>query len=651
MKKSIPQKKINKSLKDLPKINYPANKSIYFYLTLIFSFLINYLIYLLTLAPTVTFEDSGELIAAAYNLGIPHEPGYPLFSIIGKLFSLIPVGNVAYRLNLMSAFFSSLAAVFICYSTIIIIEDTFINTKLWQNIGQKQISFIKYCVALSSGIFFGTSYEIWEQSIITEVYGLNNFFIALFILLTLIWNRQKTKESKLKYLFLISFIIGLTLTNHPSSLLIIPVFFIYIIVSDRTILLNFKTILKSVFYFFIGLLPFIYLPVASSFNPKMDWGNPENATNFIRTITRHQYQSQDKITLNGFISQLVYSFKLLSEQWYPVFLIFAILGIYLIYKYNKNFFWFCFVYLFFSIPVMVYMTNTDIKNPISAEINKNTLSVAFIPAYLLISAVIGIGLFYLINIIRTKKTIIYSLFALLSVLFAASNIYKNYRKEDKSTYYFPESYANNIFNTLPKNSLLFINWDPFGFPLNYYQFVENKRPDIIVIDQLLLKRSWYIQWLKDHYQNFTEKSDKEINSFLQAVEPFENDETFDGNYIQYNYINMINSFIDNKLKQKNKVFFTYYPEKSIMRNYYLEPLFSAYKYTDGNNYDTTISDSDVNVKIFLNSKLNNDVMSLAMKEYYGNIYASRAVLMKNFGNKYQSVELNKKGEQLLNKVP
>ena len=74
--------------------------------------------YLSTTCPTVYLGDSGEIIAAAFSLGIPHNSGYPLYAIIGKLFCLIPVGNIGFRMNLMSTFFSVLT-VWLVYSFII----------------------------------------------------------------------------------------------------------------------------------------------------------------------------------------------------------------------------------------------------------------------------------------------------------------------------------------------------------------------------------------------------------------------------------------------------------------------------------------------------------------------------------------------------
>src|ERR1017187_9017147 len=108
MKKEIKKQNItNKQAKGTSqkvKIIYPDNRNIYFYSALLLSFLVTFIVYVLTLAPSISFEDSGELITAAYSLGIPHEPGYPLFTLFGKLFTiLIPFGNIAYRVNMMSA--------------------------------------------------------------------------------------------------------------------------------------------------------------------------------------------------------------------------------------------------------------------------------------------------------------------------------------------------------------------------------------------------------------------------------------------------------------------------------------------------------------------------------------------------------------------
>src|SRR5947207_5033053 len=73
-------------------------------------FLVALIVYTWTLAPTVTLVDSGELIVAAYGLGVAHPPGFPLWVMVAQLASLLPVGNVAVRINFSSALFAALAA-------------------------------------------------------------------------------------------------------------------------------------------------------------------------------------------------------------------------------------------------------------------------------------------------------------------------------------------------------------------------------------------------------------------------------------------------------------------------------------------------------------------------------------------------------------
>ena len=72
-------------------------------------FLVALVVYSWTLAPAVTLTDSGELIVAASGLGVAHPPGFPLWVMLAHLASLVPVGNVAVRINFSSAVFAALA--------------------------------------------------------------------------------------------------------------------------------------------------------------------------------------------------------------------------------------------------------------------------------------------------------------------------------------------------------------------------------------------------------------------------------------------------------------------------------------------------------------------------------------------------------------
>src|SRR3989441_6954784 len=73
-------------------------------------FLVSLVLYSWTLAPTVTLVDSGELIVAAKSLGVAHPPGFPLYIMLAHLASLVPIGNIAQRVNFASALFAALAS-------------------------------------------------------------------------------------------------------------------------------------------------------------------------------------------------------------------------------------------------------------------------------------------------------------------------------------------------------------------------------------------------------------------------------------------------------------------------------------------------------------------------------------------------------------
>ncbi len=157
-------------------------------------------VYLATLAPTLTWAhdgaDGGDLITATWVLGVPHPPGYPTYVLLGRLFLLWPLGDPAYRLNLMSAV-AAAGAVTLVY--LIAIEITAAN---WRK-------HVLAATAGSAALTFAFSPLFWSQAVIAEVYALNALFAALVIYLLLRWQRGAGWGLPLAALAL-----GLGLGNH-----------------------------------------------------------------------------------------------------------------------------------------------------------------------------------------------------------------------------------------------------------------------------------------------------------------------------------------------------------------------------------------------------------------------------------------------------
>ena len=414
------------------------------------AFCLPFLLYSVTLAPTVTLEDSGELICAAYNLGVPHEPGYPLFTMLGKLFTLLPIGTVALRVNLMSAFFTALASVFVFLASVLVIERVGEASSFIKKIPEGCGRLLALFAGLAAALLFGTASSPWEQAVIAEVYGLNSCLVGLFLFLLQLLTRQRDERKKLNILYSISAVTGLALTAHSTSAMLIPLFGLYCLAAERKLLTNYVALLKAAGCFFLGLLPLAYLPLAASRNPIINWGDPGNFVDFMRVITRHQY-GQSQWTFDGFLAQSrVFFTELLTQQWVPIVLLFAVAGMVAIFKRNKPFFWFSICFLLFSMPITTAMTNFDVSSPAVAFEHKALVSVFYIPAYLFLSILMGTGFFFAGALFPANPRVI-RIGAILFPLAAFSlSALPNFSKENMHGYYCGQAYANNILKTLPR---------------------------------------------------------------------------------------------------------------------------------------------------------------------------------------------------------
>lgn len=172
---------------------------------------------MLTLAPSVTFWDAGELIAAIHNLGIPHPPGTPLFVLLGHAWAaLFPVGEYAWRTNLMSATFSALAAA----GFFLVAHDALQRAAADLAEGPRRLVAVGGGVAAACLAAF--SFTQWQNSNETEVYTVATFTIAFICWLALRWRASRGTEHGARLLLLIVYLGGLSMGNHLLALLAGP---------------------------------------------------------------------------------------------------------------------------------------------------------------------------------------------------------------------------------------------------------------------------------------------------------------------------------------------------------------------------------------------------------------------------------------------
>ena len=219
-------------------------------------------LYLRTLAPTVLpiefpyLADSPMLQMQACVLGIPHPTGYPTYLMLTHLFTYLPFGDCAYRVNLASAAYASSAVLLVFVAGL--------------SLSRRVVA------AVAAALAFGIGSTFWSQAVIAEVYTLNALFVALVLVVLLVW-RERRRD---RYLLLAAFCVGLSATNHMTAGLLLPATLLFVAMADWRKLVDSRLVLKGIGLFLLGLTPYLYLPIRASMDPPFANNNPTSLERF-----------------------------------------------------------------------------------------------------------------------------------------------------------------------------------------------------------------------------------------------------------------------------------------------------------------------------------------------------------------------------------
>ena len=402
-------------------------------------------IYVLTACPVVFAGDSGELITAAFTLGVAHPPGYPLFCLLGKVFSFLPFATIAFRVNLVAGFFAALSVYFLYL---------LIRKLIAGNMGV----FLAFCTAL----LFAFSGIFWEQALYAKgaLYTLNAFLIIVFYYLLII------EASPV----LIGFIAGLSLTNHHTALTFVGMAFFFLLFMRKERL---KTLTGfSLSLAITAVTVYLYLPVSASANPPINWGNPKDLEGALFHIFRIQYgEAKMPLTLAVYLKKIFIYGKLVFMQFNFASLM-AVFGIVYLFKSNKNISWLLLLsFVLFFFPLLY-----KIEHNLTVHVLYMN-RVFLIPLFAITAIWIGAGFaFMLAKFVKVKP--LYLIPAILPLLLLGLN----YGKTDRSNNFLDYDYGVNTFRSIEKNAVLFTSGDHSSFISSYLKFVEKARPDITCYD-------------------------------------------------------------------------------------------------------------------------------------------------------------------------
>jgi len=199
-----------------------------------FIFLLTFVVYFDTMAPTVSYWDCGEFIAVSHTLGVPHPPGSPFFLLLGRIFSMLPFSDdIAFRVNIISPLVSALAVMLLYLSIIKVVTH-------WRGeIKNISDSLIVFGGGVSGALAFAFTDSHWFNAVEAEVYAFSTFFTAIVVWLILLWNEKADQKGHERYLLIIAYMIGLATGLHLLNLLAIP--FITLIIYFRKYKVEWKT--------------------------------------------------------------------------------------------------------------------------------------------------------------------------------------------------------------------------------------------------------------------------------------------------------------------------------------------------------------------------------------------------------------------------
>ncbi len=432
-------------------------------------------VYLRTLAPTITWAhsgaDGGDLITAVVTLGIPHPTGYPTYVLLGRLFLLVPWGDAARRLNLMSAVFAALT-VMLVYRLV-----------LWtfRRFDEGDSGVRARLTAGAGALAFAFSPLLWSQAVITEVYTLNAFFTALTLYLVLRWS----EGGRHRVLGLAAFVFGLGLGNHVTLSLLAPAILL-LLWTERHRLLSAGVWRMTALPLLIllGLSVYVYVPLRAIHHPPVNWGAAHTLRGFRWLVTGRLYRRYFfNLPLRYVPSRISAWVTLLVQQvgWWGVF--FGLVGAWSLWQRARR------VMLFLAIVFVTYSVY-------AIGYDTSDSHVYLIPAFMAFAVWLSWGLIYLVGELKRlvaprPSPLLRVLPLCLVLLVPLVPLVTNFSAMDLTDDHEARDYARSVLETVDAGAIVIPQTDGHNFSLCYVRYAQQRRTDIAVLDGELLYHAWY----------------------------------------------------------------------------------------------------------------------------------------------------------------
>ncbi|OGL46538.1 MAG: hypothetical protein A2161_22155 [Candidatus Schekmanbacteria bacterium RBG_13_48_7] len=457
-------------------------------------FIVFFQVYLKTTCPTIYWEDSSEFVAASDLLGITHPTGYPTYCILGKFMSLLFLGHKAFRINLVSALSAAAGmAIFSC-----------LLTNLFKKLQYHRLNLFLHPGILLSVFYAGFLSPYWSEGVVSEVYSLNIFFFLLLIYLTYIFIETKPDT---RFFYFYTFIYGLSISNHMTMGLYLPVFtllFIYFVFKYK---IHYSKLFIATMFGLSGLTPYFYIVMRASTDPMKNWFYLDKFIPFTEHLFATHYSEFYSLSETDVYGKLVQLSGFCTNNFKFYFLILIIPGIILfIKKWLQGFTLLIILFLFNFLFVLYYLYETF-----------------FLPAFLVLCCFMGIGILSADILFqkwsngtgrRIFRVILY--FLVIVVLF--NQYFSNYYWNTKNDHYWAKIYAHELLYGMSINSFMLTTSDQNFYITEYFQKCENMRLDIKQFHRPAITWPGYMEYRKKLYFSLDIPDQNKISGMAHEIE-------------------------------------------------------------------------------------------------------------------------------------
>jgi 4-amino-4-deoxy-L-arabinose transferase-like glycosyltransferase len=420
--------------------------------------LVAFALYWLTAARDIVVGDSAEFTTIALSGGVAHPPGYPLLILLARLFSWLPVGAPAFRVNLVSV-----AAGIATTGLVVLIA---------RRLGASRFG------AAIAGLMVAIHPLVWEWSLTIEAFELNAALAAAIVYFLVQWYQQPERTH---FLVLAALFGGLASSNHHTIVFLVPSI-VLLLWWRRDWLLSRPAVLAAcVAAIAVGLLPYLYILWASRTDAVLNWGNVRTFGQLVNHFLRVDYGTFSMSAVAQKLGSPVERLVIVTLSFTLLEAVLLAIGAVVAFARARWFLWFALLAFVLAGPVFIAYANM-----ITTGVGPWIIGHFLVLPHVLLAPFAGLGVTFLVEqltqrVPSTKPVLPQTIIGLACLTLGAISVTRHYERINQRDNRLASTFAEDIFASLPPRTVLLAQEDVVVLPITYLQAIEKQRADVPLV--------------------------------------------------------------------------------------------------------------------------------------------------------------------------